>query len=84
MAKKLYGVVITSSPGWRSIAISATSKASVPEVTPIPNLRLRIRGHFPLQRLDLWAADENLRVGHAIYRRPDLLADWRILRFQVE
>ncbi len=37
VAKKLYGVVITSSPGLTPIAISATSSASVPDVTPMPN-----------------------------------------------
>ena len=37
VAKKVYGVVITSSPGPMPTAISATSSASVPEVTPMPN-----------------------------------------------
>ena len=37
VAKKVYGVVMTSSPGWMPRAISATSSASVPEVTPMPN-----------------------------------------------
>ncbi len=36
VAKKVYGVVITSSPGLISIAINATSSASVPEDTPMP------------------------------------------------
>ena len=37
VAKKEYGVVITSSPAFRPIAIKAASRASVPDETPIAN-----------------------------------------------
>ena len=36
VAKKVYGVVMISSPGWTPRAISETNSASVPEVTPTP------------------------------------------------
>ena len=34
VAKKVYGLVITSSPGWMPSAINAISSASVPDETP--------------------------------------------------
>ena len=37
VAKKVYGVVMISSPGWTPRVISETNSASVPEVTPTPN-----------------------------------------------
>ena len=75
VAKNVYGVVITSSPGPMSSAIRQASSASLPEDTPIACAAPAIAGDRLLALLHLRTQDEVLRLHHLRDRRLDLGLD---------
>ena len=84
VAKKEYGVVMTSSPGPTFSAISATSSASVPDDTPTA-CRAPTNAAIELSKsVTDSPEDELLRVAHAIERGADVLADGGVLRLEVQ
>ena len=76
--------VITSSPGPTPAAIIATSRASVPDDTPIGVRHLEVAGELTLERQHLLAHDAALAVAHARDGGEDRLAEGSILRLEVE
>ena len=84
VAKKVKGVVITSSPGWRSSALSGSSRASVPLAQAIGVPGVRERGHGGLELPDLGAHDEGLALDHGHDGREHLVLDAAILRHQIQ
>jgi hypothetical protein len=64
VAKNVNGVVMTSSPGPMSSAMSASRSASVPERQAEAVLRLRVRRDLRFELRDARTQDEALRVAH--------------------
>ena len=84
VAKKVNGVVITSSPGWRSSALSGSSRASVPLAQPMACLVWESRGHGGLELRHLGAHDEALALDHRHDGREHLVLDAAVLRDQIQ
>ena len=84
VAKKVNGVVMTSSPGPTSSALSASSSASVPLAQPIAYFVCDSSATSLLELLDRRAEDEQLRVDDAHHRGDDFVADRRVLRAQIQ
>ena len=84
VAKNVYGVVMTSSPGPMSSAIRHASSASLPDDTPIAVRAAAVPRDRLLALLHLRAEDEVLRLHHLGDRRVDLGLDGRVLRLKIE
>ncbi len=83
VAAKVKGVVMTSSPGPMSSAISAISSASVPLATVMQWRAPTKRGEPRLELLDLGAHDVLAVVEHALDAGMDAVLQRRVLRLQV-
>ena len=84
VAAKVNGVVMTSSPGFRSSAIIAISSASVPLDDGDAVLRAGVGGERRLELLDLGAHDVLAVVQHLLHAHGDLVAQRGVLGLQVD
>ncbi len=72
VAKKVYGLVMTSSPAPMSSAMSAISSASVPEEMPMPNLQPEYAAVAASSAFTSGPEDEVLRFADAQQRGVEL------------
>ncbi len=84
VAKKVNGVVITSSPGPASTARNASRSASVPLAHAHRVRRMRQLRHLALQPLHGRAKDEQLGVHELEQHLHDVVLDRRVLGAQVQ
>ena len=84
VAKNVYGVVITSSPGPMSSAIRLISRASLPEETVIGVGAAAVRGQLGFAVGHGRAEDALLALQHGVDGRADFVADRGVLGLQVE
>ena len=84
VAKKVKGVVITSSPGRRSSALSGSSKASVPLAQAMACFVCDSAGDRGLELRHLGAHDERLALDHRHHGGEHIVLDALILRDQIQ
>ena len=84
VAKKVNGVVMTSSPGFRSSARSGRSSASVPLAQPMACRAFGEPGHLGLELRHLGAHDEPLALHDGHHGPEHLVLDAVVLSHQVE
>ena len=84
VAKNVNGVVMTSSPGFRSRARSGSRSASVPLAQPMRVPGVREPGDFGLELRDLGPHDEPLALHDGHHGPEDLVLDAVVLGHEVE
>ena len=84
VAKKVNGVVITSSPAPTSSARSASRIASVPFAQPTAYFVCDSPAMLHSSARDRITEDERLLLHHVHHRRDDVVLDGGVLRLEVE